>query len=76
MKGKQDTRMNCLGKKKPEITWRPSSTRKSIVFGKSLQKRAARLTQNQFEVRGQVAALQPVLSLDYTMASSVHKTFF
>jgi hypothetical protein len=54
----------------------PTSTRKSIVFGKSLQKRAARLTQNQFEVRGQVAPLQPVLSLDYTMASSVHKTFF
>jgi len=54
----------------------PTNTRKSIVFGKSLQKRAARLTQNQFEVRGQVVPLQPVLSLDYTMASSVHKTFF
>ncbi len=71
MKGKQDTRMNCL-----EKNMAPTSTRKSIVFGKSLQKRAARLTQNQFEVRGQVAPLQPVLSLDYTMASSVHKTFF
>jgi hypothetical protein len=62
IEGKTRHQNELSGKeKKPEITWPPTSTRKSIVFGKSLQKRAARLTQNQFEVRGQVAPLQPVL---------------
>jgi hypothetical protein len=50
--GKTRHQNELSGKKK-----KPTSTRKSIVFGKSLQKRAARLTQNQFEVRGQVAPL-------------------